>query len=371
MMFLAWSKAFDRVRHETMLIALRRFGIPEQFLDMIQSIYSNRTFSIRDCGVTSSVRPQCSGIAQGCPLSPYLFIIVLTVIFQDVDSMTGNDPDKFLEETAAKQILDVSYADDTLLACKDCQQLEEYLHTLIRTAEKYGLQPNWDKTVHMRVGHEDEVYTPAGNPTKTASQTIYLGSLLTVTGSSSSSVGRRIGEAKSVFSSLSEVWKHANITKARKIQIYEACVISKLSFSVECECLRQADKDRLNAFHCKCLRKILKVAPSWISRVPNKTVLEMAKCKPLSEKLLHTQLLLFGKIAMSSNNDLMRQLTFKPSSLEPASCFHKKRGRPRLSWQSVLLAQVTAAITTEQLSNLLLSPRSDICMWRQYLVEFF
>ena len=70
--FLDWAKAFDRVRHDSMLHALRRFGIPPEFIDMIAAIYSDMTFSITDCGVTSSVRPQASGIAQGCPLSPYL-----------------------------------------------------------------------------------------------------------------------------------------------------------------------------------------------------------------------------------------------------------------------------------------------------------
>ena len=82
---------------------------------MIQAFYTYRTFSIRDSGTTVSARPQGSGIAQGCPLSPYLFIIVLTVIFHDVDSITGNDPSKFLAKDARPQVLDVSYADDTLL----------------------------------------------------------------------------------------------------------------------------------------------------------------------------------------------------------------------------------------------------------------
>ena len=169
---------------------------------MVNAIYSNRTFSIRDCGVTSTTHPQCSGIAQGCPLSPYLFIIVLTVIFQDVDGIVGNVPDKFLEPSPAEHVLDVSYADDTLLTGKDHLKLQSYLHNLIDAAGKYGLTPNWDKTLHLRVGHSEDVLTPAGEQIKVVSQAVYLGSLLTASGSTSSSVGRRIGEAKSSFSSL-------------------------------------------------------------------------------------------------------------------------------------------------------------------------
>ena len=117
---------------------------------------------------------------------------MLTVIFQDVDDSTGNDPDKFLEKTAAQQVLDFSYADDTLLPSGECYQLEVYIRTLITTAGKYGLEPNWDKTLHIRVGHAADILTPTGSPIKTVSQAAYLGSLLTDTGSSSKSVGRRI-----------------------------------------------------------------------------------------------------------------------------------------------------------------------------------
>ena len=90
MLLLDWSKAFDRVSPTAMLHALRRFGIPEKIVGMISAIYSERTFCIRDAGLISETKQQAMGIAQGCPLSPYLFIIMLSVIFADVDATTNN-----------------------------------------------------------------------------------------------------------------------------------------------------------------------------------------------------------------------------------------------------------------------------------------
>ena len=231
------------------------------------------------------------------------------------------------------------------------------------------MQPNWDKTLHLRVGHSMDILTTTGTAVTPVEQAVYLGSLLSATGRSSSSVGRRIGEAKTAFSSLCDVWKHASISKARKIRIYEACIITKLTFSLECECLRKADKARIDAFHCKCLRRILKVPPSWISRVSNTTVLEMAKSKPLSNTLLKSQLVLFGNIAMRSNEDPMRQSTFKPNSLQPASCLHRKRGRPRLAWQSVMYAHASSVLGTEGLSQLLLGEDRSMRVWKQFVAE--
>eukprot|EP00959_Pyramimonas_sp_CCMP1952_P361171 7563944-Pyramimonas_sp.AAC.1 len=75
---LDWSEAFDRVDPAAMHVALARFGLPDQYLAMISAMCNNRTFEVRDRRGSSAVYSQGAGIAQGCPLSPYLFIIVLT-----------------------------------------------------------------------------------------------------------------------------------------------------------------------------------------------------------------------------------------------------------------------------------------------------
>ena len=71
MVFLDWAKAFDRMKSDTLLIALRRFGLPEEFVDMIGGIYKVRKFFIADHSGKSDVYAQNAGIAQGCPLSHF------------------------------------------------------------------------------------------------------------------------------------------------------------------------------------------------------------------------------------------------------------------------------------------------------------
>ena len=111
---LDWAKAFDRIKHDAMIKALARFGIPEPILSLISSIYRTRSFILRDPAGDSSARQQRAGIAQGCPLSPYLFVIVQTVMFFDIDRLY-NEMGMNFEEPPYVVCNDVLYADDTML----------------------------------------------------------------------------------------------------------------------------------------------------------------------------------------------------------------------------------------------------------------
>ena len=111
---LDWAKAFDRIKHDALLQALRRFGIPGRMVDIIAGIYRERSFILQDPAGDSSVRRQRAGIAQGCPLSPCLFVIVQTVMFFDVDArMAGKHPT--VQEPDFIPCADLLYADGTML----------------------------------------------------------------------------------------------------------------------------------------------------------------------------------------------------------------------------------------------------------------
>ena len=113
MLALDWSKAFDSIAASSLLQALRRFGIPEAFGSMIAGIYTDRCFFIQDAFSKSKDHVQHFGISQGCPLSQFLFVIVMTVLMHDaVDMMKNEFGIEFSPALVCHAIL---YVDDTLL----------------------------------------------------------------------------------------------------------------------------------------------------------------------------------------------------------------------------------------------------------------
>ena len=79
---LDWRQAFDSLDHTAMLEALRRFGLSDKMIAAVAAIYEAPTFQTRGFQDHTAKGQVHAGIRQGCPLSPYLFVIVLTLFLQ-------------------------------------------------------------------------------------------------------------------------------------------------------------------------------------------------------------------------------------------------------------------------------------------------
>ena len=123
----------------------------------------------------------------------------------------------------------------------------------------------------------------------------------------------------------------------RKIRVYSAVVVTRLLYSLSSAWLNVAELRRLNGFHCRCLRRVLRIKPSFISRVSNSRVLQAADQIELGRQLLQQQLVLYGKVLRAPVTDPLRDLTFIPGTDMPAAnMFVRRVGRPRNEWAEML-----------------------------------
>jgi hypothetical protein len=74
------EKAFDKIQHPFMIKVLERSGIQGPYLTIIKAMYSKPVANIKLNGEKLKAMTLKSGTRQGCPLSPYLFNIVLEVL---------------------------------------------------------------------------------------------------------------------------------------------------------------------------------------------------------------------------------------------------------------------------------------------------
>jgi hypothetical protein len=74
------EKAFDKIQHPFMIKVLERSRIQGPYLNIIKAIYSKPVANIKLNGEKLEAILLKSGTRHGCPLSPYLFNIVLEIL---------------------------------------------------------------------------------------------------------------------------------------------------------------------------------------------------------------------------------------------------------------------------------------------------
>ena len=87
-------------------------------------------------------------------------------------------------------------------------------------------------------------------------QFTYLGGVISSDGSCERDIGRRIGLATGVVSSLSSIWASKELSQQTKIRVYQTLVLSILTYNSETWTLKVTDMHRLRVFEMAVLRRI-------------------------------------------------------------------------------------------------------------------
>ncbi|KAJ6651493.1 hypothetical protein lerEdw1_020910 [Lerista edwardsae] len=104
------SKAFDRVDRDYLWAVLRERGVPEAFVRLLQGLYERATAVPVVQGWRGAPVPLASGLQQGCPLSPLLYVLALEPLLGAIRAdgrITG-----ILAQGSGRRLKAVAHADD-------------------------------------------------------------------------------------------------------------------------------------------------------------------------------------------------------------------------------------------------------------------
>ena len=139
----------------------------------------------------------------------------------------------------------------------------------------------------------------------------------------------RIGKVATAMARLAKrVWDNTMLTTNTKMEVYQACVLSTLLYGSEAWTLYSRQERRLNAFHLRCLRRLLGI--TWKDRVTNKDVLAQAGISSMFAMLTQRRLRWLGHVCRMDDGRIPKDVLY--GELATGS---RPTGRPALRYKDV------------------------------------
>ena len=219
----AYSKTFDTVKHDSLVELLQSLDVDDADTRLLTNLYWTQTAVVRcdkDLSEWMSIK---QGVRQGCVTSPHLFALSTEMIMREIEDM-----ERF--RIGGKVVNNIRYADDTVISAESEQQLQQLINTVVTESELKGLYLNSTKSFTM-------VFSKAKvNPACSVSvhgnvqSFVYLGSLFTSDARSDKEIRRRIGIAKSTFTSMNIILTARNISIAVRLRVLKCYIWSTLLY---------------------------------------------------------------------------------------------------------------------------------------------
>ena len=313
-------------------------GIHEDFISVLKDCYFKASFFVEDEYGCSSKKRQFSGIRQGCPLSPYLFVLLMSVIDQDVSfNLRIRNP--------VLSVQRVYYADDTILIATNTAAANRLLAEVEKVSAQFGLNLNRNKCCYISMNGNNVIKFADGQRLSRVEETTYLGHQITEGMDVRHEIHHKMHQTLKVWFKLESFWKIVACSTKWKLQVYDAIIRNKLLYGLETVHLTQSLQQKVNAFQLRGLRKILGLSTTFINTAnTNESVLQtandvmgvapgsMPKVKLFSDLLKDRRVKLAGHILRSENSDPLRRVSYEPDSAETFRVAKRRIGGPRQLW---------------------------------------
>ena len=142
------NNAFDTIEWSFIhkVIALLNFGGSIQ--RWISTFYSNSESAVLNNGFCTNYFKLSRGVRQGCPLSPYLFIVAVEILACKIRQ------DREIKGISIfhKEFKLSQFADDTTLPCRDCNSVNRAITVMDTFGGVSGLKLNPSKTKALWLG---------------------------------------------------------------------------------------------------------------------------------------------------------------------------------------------------------------------------
>ncbi|KAK3563929.1 hypothetical protein QTP86_006209 [Hemibagrus guttatus] len=282
------EKAYDRVPREELWYCMRKSGVAEKYVRVVQDMYERSRTVVRCAvGQTEEFKVEV-GLHRGLALSPFLFAIVM---------------DQLSEEVRQESPWTMMFADDIVICSESREQVEENLERWRFVLERRGMKVRRSKTEYMCVNEREGSGTVRlqGEEVKKVQEFKYLGSTVQSNGECGKEVKKRVQAGWNGWRKVSGVLCDGKISARIKGKVYRTVVRPAMLYGLETVSLRKRQGSELEVAELKMLRFSLGV--TRLDRIRNEYIRGTAHVGRLGDKVREARLRWFGHVQRRESLD--------------------------------------------------------------------
>ncbi|KAF1318308.1 Rxlr effector protein, partial [Globisporangium splendens] len=145
---LDFMKAYDTLDTDFLYLVLSKFGFGRQFVDLVRRMHSDTTAQYLVNGEVSREWEVKSGIRQGCPLAPLLFIVAAEILALAVQQDPHLEGIRVTRSGAEPHLIS-TFVDDSAVFLKQGKQLPRLMQLLSEFGKQSGLHVQPTKSSYI------------------------------------------------------------------------------------------------------------------------------------------------------------------------------------------------------------------------------
>ncbi|KAK3525706.1 hypothetical protein QTP70_005883 [Hemibagrus guttatus] len=279
------EKAYDRVPREELWYCMRKSGVAEKYVRVVQDMYERSRTVVR-CAVVM---------------------------------------DQLSEEVRQESPWTMMFADDIVICSESREQVEENLERWRFALERRGMKVSRSKTEYMCVNEREGSGTVRlqGEEVKKVQEFKYLGSTVQSNGECGKEVKKRVQAGWNGWRKVSGVLCDQKISARIKGKVYRTVVRPAMLYGLETVSLRKRQESELEVAELKMLRFSLEV--TRLDRIRNEYIRGTAHVGRLGDKVREARLRWFGHVQRRENEYIGRRM------MDMELPGRRQRGRPKRS----------------------------------------
>ena len=344
--FIDLEKAYDSIPSEEIWRSSRERNVPEKYIRLIQDMYQGCKTVLRSASGESNSFGVEVGLHQGSALSPYLFLLLMDVLTQDVRKDVPGS---------------MMFADDIVLCGDDETDMAEYLETWRKALEERGMRISRPKTQLMDFnfgqdnGQEREPVKILGEELQRVHNFKYLGSSVEEPGGMATEITQRVSATWRNWKRCSGVSCDRRMPVKLKGKVYKTVVRPALLYGAETWATTRGQEARLEVNEMRMLR--WRCGVTRRDKIRNVHIRGTTRVVQASKKITEKRLKWYGHVRRMKDEHIVRRM------LDVDIAGKRIRGRPSLRWKDACKRDMTQAGLKEDNAT-------NRAIWRKKLISY-